>query len=110
MGMSKGGTPISRMSLNKNVGIVEETEKQETEKIEGALTLDSGGVFWINAVENECRQCEGFEIPKKTVRADTCWRKRPAIEGDPVPVSNSMAVCNPVKRNSKNVAERWIIS
>ena len=62
----KVGHRSAECPLNKHVGIVEEAEKQETEKIEGAVTLDSGGVFWINAVESECRQCEGFEIPKNS--------------------------------------------
>ena len=74
--------------MNKNVGIVEEEEKQETEKIEGAVILDSGGVFWINAVGNQSRQCEDFEIPKRTVRADSCWRKRLVVEENPVPLRN----------------------
>ena len=74
--------------MNRNVGNVEEEAKQEVEKAECAVTLDAGGVFWINSVEKECRQCEGFQSPKRTVRADTSWRRRLAVEEKPVPVSN----------------------
>ena len=48
----------------------------ETENIQASVTVDTGGVFWINSLGEECRRCgEAFQIPKKTIRADRCWRK-----------------------------------
>ena len=84
----KVGHRSSECPLNKSVGNVEEGDKQETENVDAAVTLDAGGVCWINAVEKECRQCEGFQSPKKTARAGTSWRRRSALEEAPVPVTN----------------------
>ena len=75
--------------LNKNVSNVEEEEiNKETEKLQGSVEVDSGGVFWINAVENECRQCEEFQVPRRTVRMDNAWVKRQSLEVTPVSTSN----------------------
>ena len=48
----KTGHRSSECPMNKNVGNVEEERRQDTEKVEAAVTLDAGGVSWINSLEN----------------------------------------------------------
>ena len=84
----KDRASICRLPYEYTVGNVEDGEKQSTERQEnsGAVTLDAGGVFWINAMgkdagKEECTQecaghCEGFQRPKKTVRAHASWRRK----------------------------------
>ena len=77
--------------LNKNVGNVEEEDAaKEADNLQGSVEVDAGGVFWINPLENECRQCEEFKCPKKTVRADNFWMRRRAIEAEPVRLNNRL--------------------
>ena len=65
---------------------MEEGRKSE-EGIAEETTLDAGGVFWLNAVNqpagNEVRErhcaeeCRGkccFKVPKKIVRPDDFWK------------------------------------
>ena len=75
--------------MNKGVGNVEEEVQPETENIQASVSVDTGGVFWINSLEKECRQCgEEFQTPKRTIRGDGSWRNRRAVVEGPIQTSN----------------------
>ena len=64
----KVGRRSSECPMNKTVSFVGEEEKSNEEGAE--VTLDAGGVFWVNAVgkegPEECNgRCEEFKRPKK---------------------------------------------
>ena len=75
--------------MNRGVSNVEEEAQPEIENIQASVTVDTGGVFWINSLGKECSQCgEGFQIPKRTVRGDNSWRNRRAVEERSIQTSN----------------------
>ena len=85
--------------MNKGVGNVEEEVQPETENIQASVSGDTGGVFWINSLEKECRQCgEEFQTPKRTIRGDGSWRNRRTVEERPIQTSNRLAVWKSLKR------------
>ena len=104
----KVGHRSAECPLNKNVSNVEEEEvKKEVENLQASVEVDSGGVFWINAVENECRPCEEFQPPKKTVRMDNFWVRRQPLEAEPVRLSNRFG-CFAVSEEEKEAHEATV--
>ena len=97
--------------MNKGVGNVEEEVQPETENMQASVIVDTGGVFWINSVEKERRQCEGFQSPKKTIRADSSWRNRRSVEERPIQTSNrfsSLAVSEEEQREHSRKVDHFL--